>query len=224
MPSVNDLTTAMGSVAASALTILIVSVIAYVILKIARRFVIPFVIERLEPSDDDTDTREATIAETQKRVETVSSLAEWLLRIVIVTFAVVAVLVELGQQGLVLVLAAIVAGVALIAQDVLRDYVGGAIIVLENQFGIGDWVMIAGAAGEVETISLRRTTLDASSMPPARRSPPIRSSVISSLRRRGCFASTGSMPPGSGCSSVAGSARPSGSGSTGSSASASSWR
>ncbi len=159
MPSSEDLTNAIGTVAASALSILIVAVIAYLILRIAQRFVLPVIIRRVQPTDVDDETREMTLAETQKRVDTITWLVDWLLRLVIVTFATLAVLVELGLTSVVLVLAVVVAGMAFVAQDVVRDYVGGMIIVLENQFGIGDWVTIAGASGEVETISLRRTTL-----------------------------------------------------------------
>lgn len=159
MPSLQDMTSAIRELAASALSILIVAVIAYVILRISRRFVTRMLIRRLELKEDDPEARAITVEETQKRVKTITDLADWLLRLVIVTFTILAILVALGQTTLILVLAAIVAGMAIVAQDVIRDYVGGAIIVLENQFGIGDWVQVAGAIGEVETVSLRRTTL-----------------------------------------------------------------
>jgi small conductance mechanosensitive channel len=49
--------------------------------------------------------------------------------------------------------------VAAVARDVIRDCVGGFLIVAENQFAIGDWVQTAGQYGEVERVSLRRTVL-----------------------------------------------------------------
>ena len=45
------------------------------------------------------------------------------------------------------------------AQSLVRDYLNGALILIENQFGKGDVVRIAGVAGTVEDFSLRRTTL-----------------------------------------------------------------
>ena len=45
------------------------------------------------------------------------------------------------------------------AQSLVRDYFNGALILLENQFSIGDVVTIAGVTGTVEDFSLRRTTL-----------------------------------------------------------------
>ena len=50
-------------------------------------------------------------------------------------------------------------GVRMVARDVIRDYVAGVLIVLENQFAIGDWVRVAGEHGEVEALNLRRTLL-----------------------------------------------------------------
>jgi moderate conductance mechanosensitive channel len=159
MPSLTELTTAVGQVAASALAILVVAVMAYLALRIGRRFVTRMILRRLEHAGDDPDARAISIAETRKRIETISALADWLLRLVIITFATVAILVAFELDSIVLLLAALVAGVAIVAQDVIRDYVGGAIIIMENQFGIGDWVEFAATAGEVERISLRRTVL-----------------------------------------------------------------
>jgi small conductance mechanosensitive channel len=45
------------------------------------------------------------------------------------------------------------------AQHLVRDYLNGALILIENQFSKGDVVRIAGVAGAVEDFSLRRTTL-----------------------------------------------------------------
>lgn len=54
-----------------------------------------------------------------------------------------------------------IAGLALSlgAQHLVRDYVAGAFVLIENQYSKGDVVTIAGVTGAVEDISLRRTTL-----------------------------------------------------------------
>ena len=49
--------------------------------------------------------------------------------------------------------------VGLGAQTVVRDWLAGIFIVLENQYSQGDVVRIAGVDGVVEDFSLRRTTL-----------------------------------------------------------------
>ena len=41
----------------------------------------------------------------------------------------------------------------------MRDYLNGALILIENQFSKGDVVRVAGVSGTVEDFSLRRTTL-----------------------------------------------------------------
>ncbi len=45
------------------------------------------------------------------------------------------------------------------AQHLVRDYVAGAFVLIENHYSKGDTVAIAGVSGTVEDVSLRRTTL-----------------------------------------------------------------
>jgi small conductance mechanosensitive channel len=54
-----------------------------------------------------------------------------------------------------------VAGIAIGfgAQAIIRDYFGGLLIFLENQYGRGDVVTIADVTGTVEDLTLRRTVL-----------------------------------------------------------------
>lgn len=54
-----------------------------------------------------------------------------------------------------------VAGVAigLAAQNIVRDMLNGALILIEDQFNVGDMVTVAGASGTVEAMTLRTTTV-----------------------------------------------------------------
>lgn len=54
-----------------------------------------------------------------------------------------------------------VAGVAigLAAQNIVRDMLNGILILLEDQFNLGDTIKIAGVAGVVESMTLRKTSL-----------------------------------------------------------------
>ena len=54
-----------------------------------------------------------------------------------------------------------IAGVAigLAAQNIVRDMFNGILILLEDQFNVGDWVRAAGVAGTVEAMTLRKTTV-----------------------------------------------------------------
>ncbi len=54
-----------------------------------------------------------------------------------------------------------VAGIALglAAQNIVRDMLNGVLILIEDQFNIGDTVRLAGLAGTVEAMTLRKTTV-----------------------------------------------------------------
>jgi len=54
-----------------------------------------------------------------------------------------------------------IAGVAIGfgAQTLVRDFINGFFILVENQYDIGDVVRIAGVSGKVESMTLRRTVL-----------------------------------------------------------------
>lgn len=54
-----------------------------------------------------------------------------------------------------------VAGVAigLAAQNIVRDMLNGILILLEDQFNVGDTIKIAGVSGVVESMTLRKTAL-----------------------------------------------------------------
>jgi len=70
-------------------------------------------------------------------------------------------LAALGVNLAPLLASAGVAGVAigLAAQNIVRDMLNGILILLEDQFNVGETVKIAGVAGVVETMTLRRTTV-----------------------------------------------------------------
>jgi len=54
-----------------------------------------------------------------------------------------------------------IAGVAigLAAQNIVKDMLNGILIIIEDQFNVGDTVRLAGLAGTVEAMTLRKTTV-----------------------------------------------------------------
>ncbi len=54
-----------------------------------------------------------------------------------------------------------VAGIALglVAQNIVKDVLNGILILIEDQFNVGDTVRVAGLAGTVEAMTLRKTTV-----------------------------------------------------------------
>lgn len=99
--------------------------------------------------------------ELERRVHTIGKLA---VRFGGSLIAIVAILMILDLFGIDIGPAVAGLGVAGIAvgfgaQTLVRDWLAGIFIVLENQYSAGDVVKIAGVEGVVEDFSLRRTTL-----------------------------------------------------------------
>jgi small conductance mechanosensitive channel len=49
--------------------------------------------------------------------------------------------------------------IGLAAQNIVKDMLNGILILIEDQFNVGDTVRLAGVAGVVETMTLRKTTV-----------------------------------------------------------------
>lgn len=106
-------------------------------------------------------TRELPQAEVERRVHTIGRLV---VRVSGAVIGVIAVLMALDLFGI--DIGPAVAGLGVVgialgfgAQTLVRDWLAGIFIVLENQFSAGDVIRIAGVEGVVEDFSLRRTTL-----------------------------------------------------------------
>ena len=50
-------------------------------------------------------------------------------------------------------------GVSLAAQNLIRDYINGILIVIEDQYNVNDWIQIGNYQGSVEYFTLRLTRL-----------------------------------------------------------------
>jgi small conductance mechanosensitive channel len=71
------------------------------------------------------------------------------------------ILDTLGVNLAPLLASAGVAGIAigLAAQNIVKDVLNGVLILVEDQFNVGDTVRVAGLAGTVEAMTLRKTTV-----------------------------------------------------------------
>ena len=95
------------------------------------------------------------------RAETLKSVLRSIASFVIWTFAFLMVLGELNINLGPLIAGAGVAGVALGfgAQSLVRDFLTGIFMLIEDQYGVGDVVDVGEAVGVVETMTLRTTKL-----------------------------------------------------------------
>jgi small-conductance mechanosensitive channel len=96
-----------------------------------------------------------------QRSEAIGSVLRSFASIVVLGIAVVLVLGELGINLAPIVASAGVVGVALGfgAQNLIKDFIAGIGIILEDQYGVGDVVDLGEASGTVETVGLRITRL-----------------------------------------------------------------
>jgi len=140
---------------------LVIVVAAWLLLRLSRVFVHRIVQTLMDREASEGTAQELTALEVQKRIDTLDTLLGHVLQFFIV---VIAGLMVLGSFGL--DVGPAIAGLGIVgiavgfgAQHLVRDYLNGALILIENQFSKGDVVRVAGASGAVEDFSLRRTTL-----------------------------------------------------------------
>jgi len=97
----------------------------------------------------------------QQQLKTILSLVRSTGTVLIIVLAVLTALPELGISVEPL---AVVAGFASLAiglgaQNLVRDWISGVLIVLEDQFAVGETVQIGDAIGRVEELTLRQTVI-----------------------------------------------------------------
>ncbi|MHA7854039.1 MULTISPECIES: mechanosensitive ion channel family protein [Marinobacter] len=91
----------------------------------------------------------------------IRQLIENLFAVLMVTFAVVAILAQFGFDVLSIVAGLGIVGIAVgfAAQSTLSNFIAGITLLIERPFRIGDWVSINGQDGKVVKIALRTTWL-----------------------------------------------------------------
>jgi small-conductance mechanosensitive channel len=115
---------------------------------------------RIVVAADDGDDRRLSLAE--KRAATVSGLIKSVGRVVVLLLAVFLTL----NQVVGLNTAPLLAGISILglavsfgAQSLVKDFIAGTFILIENQFAVGDIIEAGGKAGVVESMTLRITCL-----------------------------------------------------------------
>jgi len=95
------------------------------------------------------------------RATTLSHLLRSVTTVVVWTIAGVMILGELGVALGPLIAGAGIAGVALGfgAQSLVKDFISGTFMLIEDQYGVGDIIDAGEASGTVEAVSLRTTRL-----------------------------------------------------------------
>ncbi len=96
-----------------------------------------------------------------KKLETLEMIIKNIFKYSIIVIVILMIMARFGVNVTSFVaglgIAGAIAGLA--SQDLLKDIIGGASIIMENQFAVGDTIEVGGFEGEVISISLKSTRI-----------------------------------------------------------------
>lgn len=154
------------AIAEPAFQIVIILLSAWIALWVARRMVrriLARAVRRSSTSPADESTSPISTRRAQ-RLEALGTILDSVLSVVVWSIAIFVIIGSTFGISLAPLLAgAGILGIALGfgAQDVVKDFLSGFFIIVEDQYGIGDIVDVGEATGTIESISLRTTRLRA---------------------------------------------------------------
>ncbi|WP_327090450.1 mechanosensitive ion channel family protein [Nonomuraea sp. NBC_01738] len=162
---------AWASLAATAITIALILVIGFIVRNVVHRLIGRVVSRaatgsaltgRFRKNSGATDGIDALLNERRKqRAETMGSVLKHIASIVILGTAVLTVLDRLTIPIAPLLTSVGILGVAIGfgAQELVKDFIAGMFMLLEDQYGVGDVIDAGAAVGTVEAVTLRVTRL-----------------------------------------------------------------
>ena len=149
----------------------------YVALAVAFRFVGHRAIDRLttpraggpgaallRPLRAHAPTRGRSVLQNQRRAQranTIGSVLKSAVSFIVLVWCVLAILATVGLDVRPFLASAGIIGLAIGfgAQNLVRDFLSGIFMLLEDQYGVGDVVDLGEATGTIESVGLRVTTL-----------------------------------------------------------------
>jgi small-conductance mechanosensitive channel len=122
---------------------------------------VPGVIANTKAGEFLDGLKQGTNKRRQQRAETMGSLLKSVATGVILAVVVVMVLAKLGVDVAPIIASAGILGIAFGfgAQNLVKDFLSGIFMILEDQYGVGDTVDLGEATGTVEAVGLRVTRL-----------------------------------------------------------------
>jgi moderate conductance mechanosensitive channel len=159
MPTAPDLDPLMKAISGAVIPLAIVLIAALIALRFARPLVRRIIHGILQRQVTEGTERSIALPEIQKRVDTLESVVVSITRLIVIGLAVLLLLVIFDLTPIIAGLGLLIAAFAFAGQDIVKDYLMGFLIILENQYYKGDVVTIDGVTGTVEELALRRTTL-----------------------------------------------------------------
>jgi small conductance mechanosensitive channel len=155
------------------------SIVSYIVVAVVLRYVLHKLIDRmtlprdpgrppkrsmLRPLQDRTNKALGDPAARERRAQrtqTIGSVFKSGVSIIVLAWVVLQTLDTLGFNVAPFIASAGIAGVALGfgAQNLVRDFISGMFMLLEDQYGVGDVVDVGDAIGTVESVGLRVTMI-----------------------------------------------------------------
>lgn len=134
-------------------------IIWIIILFVFGKMILKLTVKRFVKVVDDGD--DAHVSQKEKRAETLGQIIITIGNIIIYTIILLMVLGLFGVDITPILAGAGVVGLAIGfgAQSLVKDFVSGIFILVENQYGIGDKVKIGSFEGQVISITMRSTVL-----------------------------------------------------------------
>ncbi len=155
------LSTILDAIRVSGVRIAIIVVVAVIAFRVSSVLIHRIFVALLDREATEGTAQELSAVEVKKRMDTLDELGGHVIRFFVVIIAGVMILgaLDLNVAPAIAGLGVVGIAVGFGAQSLVRDYLNGALILIENQYSKGDVVTIAGVSGAVEDFSLRRTTL-----------------------------------------------------------------
>lgn len=162
----NDLRKPIRIVVVLVIAFLVVRILRWLIRRVVERLARPAVTDRIETLRRRTglallDTSPVPSVRRRLRAETIGAVLRSVASVIVWATAIVMVLDTLGVN-----LAPLFAGAGIIgiafgfgAQSLVRDFLSGMFMLIEDQYGVGDVIDAGPATGTVEGVSLRTTRL-----------------------------------------------------------------
>lgn len=117
----------------------------------------------LRGREEDDDEVALAVERRRQRAQTMASVLTSMVSVAVFSLVAVMVLGQLGYNIGPLIASAGIVGVALGfgAQSLVKDFLSGIFLFFEDQYGVGDEVVIGDTTGVVEALSLRVTRIRA---------------------------------------------------------------
>lgn len=141
--------------------IVIGAVVLTIVLRMSSKRIVNAIITGVNSRANEVTDR---VVQEQRILQRTKTIASVLDNFIIWGIAITSVVMILGELGinigaLIAVTSILGAAIGFGAQSLVKDILSGIFIVFEDQYGVGDWVDLGSADGEVERVGLRVTEL-----------------------------------------------------------------